>query len=187
MSADVDARVLALLERSAPSEAAELVVRELGPELLGYLGAVLRNDADAHEAFAELSAQLVSSVERFRGEGTIKAFAYRIAWRVAMRSRHTPHRRREVHMPTGLESEIGEENVSSAAYRRTDAKTWLEAMRCSLSPEEQSLLVLRVDRGLSWDEIAAAMDLGNAVALRKRFERLRERLRQAADRDGLLG
>lgn len=187
MSDDVDARVLAHLERGAPGEAAELVVRALGPELLGYLFAVLRNEADGREAFAELSAQLLCSIERFRGDGSVKAFAYRIAWRVAIRARRAPHRRREVHLPTGLESELGEQVVSSAAYRRTDAKTWLETTRRALSPEDQSLLVLRIDRGLSWDEIAAAMDLRSAAALRKRFERLRERLRQAAERDGLLG
>jgi hypothetical protein len=58
-------------------------------------------------------------------------------------------------------------------------------------------LILRVDRGLAWNEIAQSMDDGDApltdtelhrqaAALRKRFERIKDRLRVLAREAGLL-
>ena len=52
---------------------------------------------------------------------------------------------------------------------------------------KQTLLVLRVDRRMTWDAIAAVLGGGvKAPTARKRFERLKERLRLLADREGLL-
>jgi DNA-directed RNA polymerase specialized sigma24 family protein len=66
----------------------------------------------------------------------------------------------------------------------------LEALRATLTPEEQSLLTLRVDRELSWREVAEVMaEEGRPAdepALRKRFGRLKEKLAGAARERGLL-
>ena len=54
--------------------------------------------------------------------------------------------------------------------------------------DEQSLLTLRVDRGMSWAEIAHILDEGaGEPALRKRFERVKRKLRDLAAAEGLLG
>jgi len=80
----------------------------------------------------------------------------------------------------------------------------LARLRASLSVEEQTLLVLRVDRELEWEEIAEVLGPGpedddtppggggarpaarRAAALRKRFERLKARLREEAMKNGLV-
>jgi RNA polymerase sigma-70 factor (ECF subfamily) len=66
----------------------------------------------------------------------------------------------------------------------------LEKLRQSLSTEEQSLLVLRIDQGLPWNEIAEVLVLdGKQVepaTLMKRFERLKERLARLAREQGLV-
>jgi len=71
-------------------------------------------------------------------------------------------------------------------HLRTDAKTSVQKLREELSPEEQTLLVLRIDRGLDWREVAEVVDAEEA-AVRKRFERLRDKLRKLAKDRGLLG
>jgi RNA polymerase sigma-70 factor (ECF subfamily) len=59
------------------------------------------------------------------------------------------------------------------------------------------LLILRVDRGMDWRDLAAAMGDENAplegadldreaARLRKRFERIKDRLRELAREAGLL-
>jgi RNA polymerase sigma-70 factor, ECF subfamily len=64
-------------------------------------------------------------------------------------------------------------------------------LRAELDPEDQTLLILRVNRQLPWRDIARIMtDEGDAsdddelkrraAALRKRFERLKEELRAKA-------
>ena len=63
------------------------------------------------------------------------------------------------------------------------------SIRAELPEEEQTLLVLRVDRNLAWRDIACVL-LGEAAdadeiqrkaaTLRKQFERVKERLRELA-------
>lgn len=70
----------------------------------------------------------------------------------------------------------------------------LERLRRTLAPEDHTLLVLRLDRELSWDEIALVLagegDGGSGgptpSALRKRFERLKRVLARRARRSGIL-
>ena len=78
----------------------------------------------------------------------------------------------------------------------TETKTRLTRLRDSLSLEEQSLLTLRVDRGLEFGEIAevlAESDLDApalkraAASWRKRFGRLTDKLRELARAEGLVG
>jgi RNA polymerase sigma-70 factor (ECF subfamily) len=67
----------------------------------------------------------------------------------------------------------------------------LERLRAQLEPEEQTLLTLRVDRQLSWREVADILAEEGATvdeaALRKRFERLKDKLARAAREGGLIG
>lgn len=189
---ELERQVLAWVQAGDAHAAAERVVRELGPDLLGYLNAVLSSEEDAREVFAELSADLLSALARFRGEGSLKSFTYRMAWRLAMRMRRSPARRRMRALGSHEASALPiEGRVSTAAYRRTGPQDWLSQMRASLSPFEQSLLTLRVDRELAWDEVARVMGLpggtDETARLRKRFERIKEKLRSAAERDGILG
>ena len=86
------------------------------------------------------------------------------------------------------------ERSRTRPYLRTDVKDRLSQLRATLTPDEQSLLVLRVDRGLSWEEVGRVLcDDGepddasirrHAVNLRQRFRQLTERLRERARAEG---
>ena len=70
----------------------------------------------------------------------------------------------------------------------------MSQLRATLTPDEQSLLMLRVDRGLSWEDVSRVLyDDGepddatirrHAVNLRQRFRQLTERLRERARAEG---
>ena len=66
----------------------------------------------------------------------------------------------------------------------------LEKLRAALPVEDQSLLVLRVDQGLPWAEVAEILaEEGRPAdpnALMKRFERLKDKLARMARDEGLL-
>ncbi len=66
----------------------------------------------------------------------------------------------------------------------------LAELRAELSDEEQTLLVLRIDQQLAWEEIAEVLATPvatpDAAMLRKRFERLKERLARLARDRGLV-
>ena len=63
-------------------------------------------------------------------------------------------------------------------------------LRGQLSPAEQSLLILRVDRGLPWSEVAEIMSSPDepldSSTVAKRFQRVKARLRKLAEDAGLL-
>ena len=79
---------------------------------------------------------------------------------------------------------------STAPHLRTDVKDAVARLREQLSPGEQSLLILRVDRALTWSEIASVMSSSenevDAQTLAKRFERVKAKMRRLAEEAGLL-
>ena len=66
----------------------------------------------------------------------------------------------------------------------------LMKLRESLDPEEQTLLILRVDKGMAWEDVAEAMradgEPPTPAVLRERFERLKEKLGRLAREQGLI-
>jgi RNA polymerase sigma-70 factor (ECF subfamily) len=167
------------------------IVRALGPGLYGYLSAILRNDEDARDVLGDVTEHLLTSLPRFRGECGVKTWTYRIAWRTAMRHRQDPRRQRTTALRSSVaEALVAEVQRSTAAYRRDAAVAWLERVRAELSCADQSLLTLRLDREMSWAEVADVMGTGDTAAdlaaLRKRYERIKDRLRRAAERDGIV-
>jgi RNA polymerase sigma-70 factor (ECF subfamily) len=71
-----------------------------------------------------------------------------------------------------------------------EADERLEMLRRDLSPDDHTLLILRVDRQMSWEEVAQVFAGGlgapGPATLRKRFERLGARLERKARRRGML-
>jgi DNA-directed RNA polymerase specialized sigma24 family protein len=78
---------------------------------------------------------------------------------------------------------------------RTEVKSEIRRLREELDEFEQRLLILRVDRAMEWEEIAAVFVENDvpieelkreAGRLRKRFQHATEKLRDLARRRGLL-
>jgi RNA polymerase sigma-70 factor (ECF subfamily) len=181
--------VEALLEAGDLRGAATYAIRTLGPRIHGYLRAVMRDEGDAAEAFAGFAEDLWRGLPRFRRECAFETWAFKLAWRAALHVRDDAYRRRGRRLATTDASRLADEIRRSSvleAERQSDA---LERLREKLTPEERSLLVLRVDQRLSWDEVATVMSAEGehveAGALRKRFERLKEKLAKLAAEAGL--
>ncbi|HZS42416.1 MAG TPA: sigma-70 family RNA polymerase sigma factor [Polyangia bacterium] len=187
----LDQEVGALLERGAVDEAASLAIRRLGPSILGWLRAVIRDADDADDAFARFAESLWSSLRGFRRECSLKTWTHRLAWQAALRILEDPYRRRREALPTTEATRIAAEVRSRTSLARdADEAARVERLRRALAPEEQTMIILRFDRGLSWSEVAEVLAAGgerpDEAALRKRFERLKKRLRELAIAEGLL-
>ena len=189
---EVEARCLEALDRGDQAGAATLVIRAFGPQLLGYLCSILRNEADAGEVFSMFSEDLWRGLPGFRRECPVRVWCYRLAWHAAARFLRDPYRGRGQRLETAELSRLIAEVRSSVFLGRDQARqATLDRLREGLSPDERTLLVLRVDRGLAWSEVALVLsDEGGAPleesALRKRFERLKEKLAGRARLEGLL-
>jgi RNA polymerase sigma-70 factor (ECF subfamily) len=83
-------------------------------------------------------------------------------------------------LETGEASRLAEEIRTRTASRIERQRTALDEVRATLTAEEQTLLTLRLDQQLSWEEIADVLSTDGVkvepAALRKRFQRLKDRL-----------
>lgn len=186
---DLEERLGAWVSEGAFAEAATAIVRSYGPGILGYLATLLRDDEAAREAFSEFAEELWKALPRFARKSTLKTWAYSIAYHSALRYRRRRARRRTRPLRDSEYSKIAASvRDTSSAFSRSVADRKLEVLRKSLTDEEQTLLVLRLDRGMSWEEVAEVLGAApsEVATLRKRFQRLKDRLRRAAVREGLI-
>ncbi|HEU4731665.1 MAG TPA: sigma-70 family RNA polymerase sigma factor [Kofleriaceae bacterium] len=163
----------------------------LGPQILGYLAATLRDDDAAYEVFGQFSEELWKSISTFRGQSSFKTWAYKIVMHSISRYRRDGFRRRGQPLGSDELSAIAEQVRSQTPpFQRTEVKDRFAQLRASLDPDEQTLLFLRIDQGMSWNEVAAVIaaqgEPVDVAALRKRFERAKLRLRKLAEQHGLL-
>lgn len=191
VDSELERVIAARLATGETSEAATLAIRGLGPQILGYLTVTLRDDDAANEVFGHFSEELWKRIATFRGDSSFKTWAYKLVMHSVGRYRRDGFRRRGRPLKVGEASQIAAEVQSrTATFRRTDVKDKIARLRESLDPEDQTLLFLRVDQGLGWTEvgdvIAAAGERVDVAALRKRFERIKARLRKLAEQDGLI-
>lgn len=186
--AATEAGIAASLARGDLREAATLLVRDYGAQILGYLCSVLRDDAAADEAYGRFCEELWKGLGGFRGESSARTWAYRVAWSCALRVVEDPHARRGRRLLTAEVSALAAGARSTLRpYERPAAHDWLRRMRETLSLEEQTLLILRVDRAMPWRDVALVLGSGvEPAALRKRFDRLKRRLHAAARAEGLV-
>lgn len=189
----IDAALLALLHAGDRAGAATLALRGHGPRVLGFLWMVLRDDEAAQEVYAQFCEDLWKGITGYRGEAQFRTWMYQLAYNAARRHGRDPFRRRgRAFAPHELTDLIAEHTrAPTAAFRRTSLKNGVMQLREHLTPEDQTLLALRIDQRMDWREIATVLAEEDGViepaTLRKRYERLKKRLRELATAQGLLG
>ena len=188
---DLEPRILALLDAGDLSGSATEALRGYGPQILGYLTAVMRNEDDAHDVFSQFAEDLWRGLPGFRRESSIRTWAFRLAWHAASRYARDPYRKRHRPILTTEASKIAEQVRSTmSTYAPGGRADRLLKLRESLEPEEQTLLILRVDKAMAWEEVAEVLrtdgEPATTAALRKRFERLKEKLGRLAREQGLI-
>jgi RNA polymerase sigma-70 factor (ECF subfamily) len=184
---ELDAQIRALLDAGDLRGATTLALRELGPEILGFLSGVLGND-DGDEAFARVSVRLWRSMKGFEGRCSLRTWTYVLARQEIGRFRRGARKHVDGRVRISeIEEVVAEvrsrtQSTLVGARRRTFKK-----LRDELPIEDRTLLILRVDRGLKWDDIALAfapdpeafgdVDKKRETArLRKRFQLIKDKL-----------
>jgi RNA polymerase sigma-70 factor, ECF subfamily len=169
------------------ADAATLALRGYGPELLGYINAILRNPASADDVFSAMAEQLWRALPEFAWRSSLRTWAYTIARNACLMYLRDGRASRIAHVSSIADLVAAEIRTQTASYLGTPMKDKLGEIRMRLDPDDQTLLILRMDRQLPWRDIArvfegedATADLveKRAAALRKRLERLKEELRE---------
>jgi RNA polymerase sigma-70 factor (ECF subfamily) len=200
--ADLEQSIRAASTRGDYEEAVTVALKGYGRELLGFLVALHRDEADAGDTFGDLTEALWRGLPTFEWECSFRTWAYAIT-RNIMRIRKRNAARREKRGArvgdSALELLAQAVRTETLEFLRTEKRTRFEALRERLPEEDQMLLVLRVDRKLAWDQLARVLRetegtaplskevLGRESArLRKRFQVVKAQLRDLAKQEGLL-
>jgi RNA polymerase sigma-70 factor (ECF subfamily) len=180
--------------------AATLAYAQYGPEILAFLERELGDPDLAADAHSQLGLDLWRGLPGFRFEASVRTWAYRLARNAMLRIAGDPYRRRGLApLPHELSRIRDATRSATAPWRRTTARDTLALIRAELAPDDRALLTLRLDRAMTWRDIAlvfapeadgeAPQDAAlrtRAAALRKRWERLKQRLRRSFEEAGLL-
>jgi RNA polymerase sigma-70 factor (ECF subfamily) len=192
---DLEQQIQSLLEKGDLQRAASRAVEGYGPEVFGFLVSLVGDTRDASEVFSQTCEDLWVGLERFEGRCSMRTWLYTLARHAAARYRRSAHRRPGRRMALSQVSEIADRvRTQTLPFLRTEAKSELARIRDALDEEDRALLVLRVDRGLSWTDIAlvfagdgaskATMERTSA-RLRKRFQAVKTEIRKRAREAGL--
>lgn len=186
----IEERIASCLDRRDLAQAATEALQGYGPQIFGFLTAVLRESDAANEAFSEFSEDLWRGIGQFRRESSFRTWAYQVAWNAARQLIRDPFHRRGRRLRTSEWSRIAEQiRSSSTAVREAVIRDRLTQMKARLDQDEQTLLILRVDRELSWKDVAAVLSEPgvplDSAAVRKRFQRLKTKLHRMFRREGL--
>lgn len=167
-----------------------------GPELYGYLAAILDESA-AEEVFAQLAEDLWRGLPGFAFRSSVRTWLYVLARNAIHRFRRSPWNHKNRRTGEGeLDAWVANARSRTAPWQRTDVKEQFRKLRDTLDVDDQTLLVLRVDRGLAFKDIAVVfVDDADAdddaiaresARLRKRFQVLKDELRAKAIAAGLI-
>jgi len=192
--------IRAAFDSGRMQDAATAVLAVYGDEILSFIHSRLRDRVDSDEAFAMFAEDLWSGLPAFGWRSSVRTWAYTLARNATVRYASTNNRRAARNVPLSCPGAVADlvERVrqTTECYKRTAVKDQFRALREQLDLEDQTLLILRVDRNMSWRELAQALsgtvDLDEAAIeresarLRKAFERVKRELKRLSEDQGLL-
>ncbi len=197
----LETKIQTLYEQGEVNEAITTAVEGYGPEILGFLVSLMESRDHASEVFLQFCEDLVKGIHKFRWQSSFRTWAYAVARNAMRRFYKDPHHRVSRQIPLEDWSNITQHaeriRTRTMLHLRTEVKDQMRLLRERLDPDDQVLLILRIDKNMNWRDVARVMldsDASvegaqlerKASALRKRYERAKQELRQLAVKEGLL-
>lgn len=158
-----------------------------GAEVFGFLAGVLDGVAEARDAYASIGERARERLVTFGWPCGLRTWLYSLAHRVLVE-------RRESAGLAGCGSELPHRDTTQPP-RRKSRRDAVAHLRSSLPLHDRELLVLRIDRQMTWEELAAvflgddasAKDLAlETLRLQARYRLLKEWLAREAEARGIL-
>lgn len=135
---------------------------------------VVNNREDAFEVAQEVFMIIHHKLKTFRFESSFKTWVYRITANTAINYAKKMSRTKTV----PYEEAIGEDAVDSEVLTQMDQEhqnQLVENLLAQLNPDQRACVVMREIQGLSYEEIAQALNI-NINTVRSRLKRSREKL-----------
>ncbi|HEX8181286.1 MAG TPA: sigma-70 family RNA polymerase sigma factor [Pyrinomonadaceae bacterium] len=175
--------------RAGDAAAFDFLVRERSPDIYALLYRLTEDVEEARDLTQETFLQAFRAVQHFRGDADLRTWLYRIAVNQARnRWRWWRRRRRNVTVSLDATDETHEQplaaqladersvNPEQAALARERERMLTQALR-SLSRVYREVVVLRDVEGLSYEEVAATLEI-SVGTVKSRLSRGRGELRR---------
>jgi len=187
----LEQRIRELCMRGETGHAVQVALEGYGPEFMRLLGSILQDREQTRDAYSSLSESLLTDLPAFRWDCSFRTWAYQVARHIAYRMIASPAAR-ELPVSIGaFHDEVQPEQSLRKPWLQSNIKARFRELREQLSPHERTILELRVDRRMSWNDVARTMaspeeDLSpraldrKSAVLRQQFQRIKVRLRELA-------
>ena len=142
---------------------------------------MLGNRAEAEELAQEVFLRVHRAIGEFRGEAKLSTWLYAIASRLCLNRLATGERRMARQGEETLTLLASREVGPAEKMERNELETALHRAIAELGEERRIVVVLRDLEGLSYEEIAAALEL-ELGTVRSRLHRARMDLREKLER-----
>jgi RNA polymerase sigma-70 factor, ECF subfamily len=192
-------RIRALIAAGDVGAGVTGVLRLYGAEIYGFVVALLEDDAASHEVYARVVVQVTTRLSSCPERFGLRTWLYLLARRELAghraRASSPPERPEETSVLTPV---LVPPLQESSPFRQTSFCGTISMFRKHLTPDEQEVLILRVDRRLSWTAIALT-GLGEHAnksstselaeerrRVRRKFVEVRQKLTRIAASHGIL-
>jgi len=143
--------------------------------LFGIAHSLSGHASDAEDLVQETFMGVLTST--FRGESSVRTWMVKILVNRAAMLRRTRKRHPESALPPALPASAGSSSRESGGESGVEAKLDLTTMLNALSEDHREVIVLRELEGLSYEEIAKALNIPRGT-VESRLHRAREELRK---------
>ena len=167
--------------RHGDSRAFEDLVIAYQHRVFGVALRMLGNRAEAEDLAQEVFVRVHRAIGEFRGEAKLSTWLYAITSRQCLNRLAAGERRIARQGDEGLARLASREIGPAEEMERTELETALHRAIAELSEERRIVVVLRDLEGLSYEDIAAALDL-ELGTVRSRLHRARTDLREKLER-----
>jgi len=168
-----DAELLRSAGRGDENAFRELVDRH-ARYLHGIAYSLTQNPSDAEDVVQETFVALLKS--KFREESTVRTWLVQILVRRAALLRRSKHRKLSLAAPEEARNDASVA-AKGSAVAGSDARLDLAVMLEVLSPEHRQVIVLREIEGMTYDEMATALQVPRGT-VESRLHRARAELRE---------
>jgi RNA polymerase sigma-70 factor (ECF subfamily) len=147
--------------KAGEQRAATLLVERHAAALARFVASVASRE-DVDEVVQDTFVRALSSIDGFRGESSLRTWLFTIARRLVLDRRRAARRRGEqveVH-----DGDVATEFDALDGVVAAETQTRLRAALGTLTPTQREVFVLRVSEGMSYREIADAVDTTEGAA-----------------------
>ena len=187
----VEQTIWNLLKQSGQGPAVEAALKAYGSEIYGVVFRIMGDETAADDVWSMFLEKLWKGIRTFKERGKFRAWAYRVARNACNEYRRNPTRRKFRRFFTGELSKLeGKIRSSTKTYEKTTVRQKLWELVDRLKPDDKLLMILKVDKGLSYTEIAEVFsgrkgEVVSADALKSRKYNIKKKLRKMAEEEGI--